>query len=54
MEAEELADEEGSEDVKRTWSSLKGGWGKRATDWANFRGQYPLPVCQCLQNLRIP
>jgi hypothetical protein len=26
--------------MKRVWSSLKGGWGKRAADWVNFRGQF--------------
>jgi hypothetical protein len=38
---EHLAEDEESEDVKRAWSSLKGGWGKRAADWVNFRGQFP-------------
>ncbi|XP_063239892.1 prothoracicostatic peptide isoform X2 [Bacillus rossius redtenbacheri] len=38
VDADARDDEYPSGDEKRAWRSLGGAWGKRAGDWANFRG----------------
>jgi hypothetical protein len=40
----DLAEEESGEDMKRAWSLLKGGWGKRAPVWGNLRGQFSFHI----------
>lgn len=35
----EMTEDEETDEDKRNWSSLRGTWGKRASDWGSFRGK---------------